>query len=109
EPERRLVRRLARTRAAIGEARGAQPAFLLPLDGAGGERATRGAMRGLLRRAALGNPEMQLVGVEEIVATVDQGDGDAAGELEERRAVALGRPRRIEHADLRAHAPDQAA
>src|SRR4051812_10365094 len=106
EAEMRLMWRLARIRGPIGEARGAQRALsVLALR----KGAARGAMRGLLRGAALGDPEMQLVGIKEIVAAIDQRGRDGALELQEGRAVALGGTRRIENADLRPHASHQAA
>ena len=66
-------------------------------------------MRDGLRRAALANAEVPFVGIEMVVAAVDQRGRRAVLELQERDAASLGRPRRIEHARLRAHAPHQPA
>src|ERR1051326_8317246 len=52
---------------------------------------------------------MPLVGIKVVVSAVDQRGGSAVLELQQRRAAALGRPRRIQHGRLRAHAPNQTA
>ena len=67
---------------------------------------------GRLWRAALVDPEMQLVAVEKIIAAIDQRGRGAILEVEERDGAAFGRPRRIEPRGLGAHAaqppsPDQ--
>src|SRR5690242_3529355 len=109
QAEMRLMRRLALVLTAVAGELRAQTRLLAALALAFRERPPRRAMRRRFWRAALGNPEVQLVGVEEVIAAVDQGGRHAVGELDERGAVRLGRPLGIEDAGLRAHAFDEAA
>ena len=60
-------------------------------------------------RAALGDVEVPLVGIEMVVAAVDERSRNTALELQERDTASLRRPQWIEHARLRAHAAHPAA
>ena len=64
--------------------------------------APRALPSGFLERAAFRDPVVQLVAVEEVVGAVGQRRGRAAFEVQEGRAVAVGRPRRVEGVDMRA-------
>src|SRR5215472_12410140 len=69
----------------------------------------RRAMGRPLWAAALGNPVMQFVAVEKIIAAIDKRRRGAVLEGQKGHRVAFCRPRRVEPSGLSAHAFDQAA
>src|SRR5690348_10849905 len=92
QAEMRLMRRLALVLASVAGELRAQARLLAALALAFGERPPRRAVPRRFWRAALGNPEVQFVGVEEVIAAVDQGGRHTVGELEEGGTIRLGRP-----------------
>src|SRR5580704_1161596 len=102
QPEMRLVAWRRTGIGAIGVTLDAKPGLIRLMRG---ERPACGpALVRLLWRAALADPEMQLVTIKEIVTAVDQRRRDAVFEFEERHAAPFGRPRRIEARGLGAYA-----
>ena len=73
------------------------------------ERPAGGAVLDLFWRAALAQSEVPFVGIEMVIAAVDERRGGAVVELQKRSAACLGRPRRIEPGGAGADAADEAA
>jgi hypothetical protein len=105
DAEMRLVRRQLAAGRPISERLDARLGFVDRL----GQRPAGGAVLDLFRRAAFAQAEVPLVGVEMVVAAVDERRGGAVAELQKRGAACLGRPRRIEPGGAGADAADKAA
>src|ERR1700722_14862062 len=106
---RLMVRRRPGVRT-VGIAVHAQARFFRLLRRQGAPR--RAALIGRLWRAALVDPKVQLVAVEEIISATTKRVRDTVLEFEKRDGATFGRPRRIEPRGLGAHAaqspsPDQ--
>src|SRR5215470_16676205 len=76
---------------------------------AGRKRAPRGAVSGLLCAAALGNPPMPFIAIEEVIAAINERSRGTVLEGEERHCMTFRGARRIESSGMGAHTFDEAA